>query len=82
MAKKKSRSRKPVVRKVATNCVFCKGGKEPNYKDYESLKKYLSDRSKIIGKDRSGVCSRHQRVLSKEIKRARHLGLLAYTPDF
>lgn len=80
MAKKK-KSRKPQVIKVPTNCVFCKTDTNPDYKQYNDLSKYLSDRGKIIGKDRSGVCSKHQRAVSTEIKRARHLGLLPFSPS-
>ncbi|MEJ2348090.1 MAG: 30S ribosomal protein S18 [Patescibacteria group bacterium] len=65
-------------KKKASNCPFCKSGKEPSYKDYESLKKFLTDRSKIIGEDRSGLCAKHQRRLSIAVKRARHLGLLPF----
>lgn len=81
MAPKKSSSRKPRrIIKVATDCEFCKLQKEPDYKDYKVLEKYLSDRAKIIGKRRSGICSKHQRRLSVAIKRARHLGILPLTP--
>lgn len=68
------------LKPVARNCPFCKGKKEPSYKEHLILGKYLSDRAKILGKDRTGVCSKHQRKISREIKRARHLGLLPYTP--
>ncbi len=78
---KKSKKRKPQIIKVPTNCVFCNDGTQPDYKNYKDLSKYLTDRGKIIGKDRSGVCSKHQRALSVEIKRARHLGLLPFTSN-
>jgi small subunit ribosomal protein S18 len=39
----------------------------------------VSDRSKILGKGRTGVCAKHQRILGREIKRARHLGMLQFT---
>lgn len=60
-------------------CFFCKEKKVPSYTDVASLKRYTNDRGKINPKQRSGVCSKHQRVLSKEIKHARHLGLLPFT---
>ncbi len=80
MAKKK-KQRKPQLIKVPTDCIFCKSGATPDYKNYTELGKYLSDRGKIIGKDRSGVCSKHQRAVSTAIKRARHLGLLPFSPS-
>jgi len=82
MAKKKDskKRRKIIVEAVARNCPFCKTNTEPDYKNHESLAKYISDRAKLVGKDRTGLCSKHQRRVSVAIKRARHLGLLPYTP--
>lgn len=77
----KRRSSRIKFKPVPTNCSFCKQGLEPNYKDYNNLEKFISDRAKIVGKARSGVCSKHQRALGGEIKRARHLGLLPFTPS-
>jgi len=68
---------KPIPR---GNCPWCKLKKEPSYKEFENLKKYLSDRARIANRSRTGVCSRHQRLMSREIKRARHLGLLPFAP--
>jgi len=42
---------------------------------------YIPERGKILPKRISGVCSKHQRMLSKAIKRARHIALLPYTTD-
>lgn len=83
MAKKdsKRKKRRILFEKVPRNCVFCKEVVSPDYKDYSSLSKFLTDRAKIVGKDRSGVCSKHQRRLTVSIKRARHLGLLPFTPS-
>jgi len=79
MAKRK-KPKKVLKIKVPTNCEFCKADTVPDYKEYRKLFSFLSDRAKIVGKDRSGVCSKHQRLLSREIKRARHLGLLPFSP--
>jgi small subunit ribosomal protein S18 len=59
-------------------CYFCEKGKEPSYKEYEELAKFLSERGKIIGRRQTGVCAKHQRILAREIKRARQLALLPY----
>lgn len=68
-----------VVKKASKKtCPFCEAKKEPNYKDYEELRKFLSERGKIIGRRQTGVCAKHQRLLAREIKRARQLGLLPY----
>jgi len=74
--KKKLLPRK--LKPVARNCIFCQKKSSPDYKEVELLKNFITERSKIIGKDRSGICSRHQRGLAKEIKKARFLGLLPF----
>jgi small subunit ribosomal protein S18 len=80
MAPKKNRKNIRREVPVPVDCIFCKTKTEPDYKNYEDLFNFLSDRAKIIGKKRSGICSKHQRRLANEIKRARHLGLLPFTP--
>ena len=81
MAKKKSKARQTRrVIKMSEVCFYCENKKIPDYKEYKDLAKFLSDRAKIIGMRRSGICSTHQRKLSVAIKRARHLGLLPYSP--
>jgi len=62
-------------------CFFCTKGCIPDYKEYKILKDYLSDRAKILGRNKTGICASHQRKLSYAIKRARYLGLLPYTPQ-
>ncbi|MBI2028002.1 MAG: 30S ribosomal protein S18 [Candidatus Levybacteria bacterium] len=61
-----------------TNCFFCKYKVEPSFKDIENLEKFITPRKKILGRDKSGVCARHQRKLTKQVKYARYLGLLPY----
>jgi len=82
MAKKKDNKKRRMLKEepVPRNCPFDKNGTEPDYKDVATLEKYMSDRAKVLGKDRTGICSKHQRRLSLAIKRARHLGLLPFTP--
>lgn len=78
----KSKKRKKVRRfKTPEKCPFCTEKKDPNYKDYKSLGKFLSDRSKIYGSVRTGTCAKHQRMLTRAVKRARHLGLLRFSPE-
>lgn len=61
-------------------CMFCQSKTIPLYTDVATLKRFISDRAKIVSRLRSGVCSKHQRKLSKQIKYARHLSLLPFTP--
>ena len=80
MAKKKDnkKRRKIVFVAVKRDCPFCKANTTPDYKDTGTLQKYMSDRAKLLGKDHTGLCAKHQRHLSIAIKRARHLALLAF----
>jgi len=61
-------------------CYFCqKNIKEIDFKNTELLTRFVSGLGKIKAKKRSGVCSKHQRLLATAVKRARHLGLLSIT---
>lgn len=66
------------LRPVPTNCPFCKEGNNPYFKEYEVLGRYLTERGKILGKARTGLCSNHTRKLGRSIKHARYLGLLPF----
>jgi small subunit ribosomal protein S18 len=62
-------------------CYFCLNRIDDiDYKDVVTLRRFVSDRGKIEPRHRTGTCSRHQRLLSLAIKRARYLALLPYTP--
>lgn len=61
-------------------CPFCHNRTLPAYTDVATIRRFLSDRAKIVSRLRSGVCSKHQRTLSKQIKYARHLNMLPFTP--
>ena len=52
-----------------------------DYKDVEKLKKYVTERGKILPKRITGTCAVHQREVTKAIKRARIVALLPYTAD-
>lgn len=62
-------------------CFFCQSGKTPNYTDMAVLKRYTTDRAKIVARAKSNVCSRHQRAVAKQVKHARHLALLPFIPQ-
>ena len=61
-------------------CLFCKEKSSPSYTDTQNLRKFLSDRGKILPRAKTGSCSKHQRRITHEIKYARHLSLLPFTP--
>jgi small subunit ribosomal protein S18 len=58
--------------------IFCPDGKCFDYKDIDTLKRYVTESGKIKPRRQTGNCSRCQRQLAREVKRARHLGLLPY----
>lgn len=63
-------------------CAFCADGvDEIDYKDTVRLKKFVSERAKILPRRISGTCAKHQRQLTVAIKRARHMSLLPYISD-
>lgn len=63
-------------------CAFCVDKIEHiDYKDVPRLRRYLSDRAKIIPRRVTGTCARHQRQLTVAVKRARHLAFLPYVGD-
>ncbi len=63
-------------------CSFC-ADKSTNidYKDINKLKKYITERGKILPRRISGNCSKHQRELTIAIKRARQVALLPYSAE-
>ena len=68
--------RKAPRRKV---CAFClEKATEIDYKDIAKLKKYVTEKGKILPRRMTGVCSKHQRLLSTAIKRARLIALLPF----
>ncbi|MBE6786105.1 MAG: 30S ribosomal protein S18 [Clostridia bacterium] len=63
-------------------CAFCVDKvEEIDYKDVQKLRKFTSDRAKILPRRVTGTCARHQRELTTAIKRARQVALMAYTAD-
>ena len=63
-------------------CAFCVEKSEGiDYKDVQKLRKFTSERAKILPRRVTGTCARHQRELTTAIKRARQVALMAYTAD-
>ncbi|WP_017872513.1 MULTISPECIES: 30S ribosomal protein S18 [Candidatus Caldatribacterium] len=71
-------ARKRFFRKKKKVCIFCLGKAHIDYKDVETLQRFLSERGKIIPRRISGNCAKHQRRLAQAIKRAREMALLPY----
>lgn len=76
--KKQTRQRKAKKRV----CAFCMDKSEHiDYKDIGRLKRYITERGKILPRRISGNCAKHQRELTIAIKRARNIALLPFTTE-
>ncbi len=63
-------------------CTFCADKIDHiDYKDIPRLRKFVSERGKILPKRMTGTCAQHQRALTIAIKRARHIALLPFTGE-
>ena len=58
-------------------CQMC-AGKSVDYKDVEIVKKYVNEKGKILPRRVTGACALHQRHISMQVKRARHMALIAF----
>lgn len=77
--KESAADKKQIRPRGRKSCFFDANKLEPSFTDTAVLKKFLTERGKIVPAAKSGVCAKHQRELSKVIKQARSLGLLTYT---
>ena len=63
-------------------CAFCADkNKTIDYKDINTLKKYVSERGKILPRRVTGCCAKHQRAVTEEIKKSRQVALLPYSAE-
>ena len=73
--KSKNRKRRKVCQFCVDKCTYI------DYKDTAKLRRFLSERSKILPRRTTGTCAMHQRELTEAIKRARQIALLPYVTD-
>ena len=72
---KKMMSRKKV-------CIFCTDKvDEVDYKDVAKLRKFITEKGKIVPRRMSGTCAKHQRIVTEAVKRAREMALLPYVAE-
>ena len=75
-------NRRNNMRRRKKVCYFTKNNIETiDYKDVELLKKFISERGKILPRRVTGTSAKYQRMLTTAIKRARHMALLPYVLD-
>ena len=76
------RAPRPMVRRRKKVCIFCADKVEfIDDKDSAKLRKFISERGKILPRRISGTCAKHQRDVNTAIKRARQVALLPYICD-
>ncbi|MBR0410722.1 MAG: 30S ribosomal protein S18 [Eubacterium sp.] len=86
MAYNKERGDSPMRRRGGRRrrkvCIFCADQNSViDYKDVNKLKRYVSERGKILPRRITGNCAKHQRALTVAVKRARHVALMPYTVE-
>jgi small subunit ribosomal protein S18 len=62
-------------------CKFCTQKLKIDYKDADTLRRFITDRGKILPRRITGTCAKHQRALALAIKRARSIALLPFVAD-
>ena len=70
------------IRRRKKVCAFCAdANKALDYKDVAMLRKFISERGKILPRRITGNCAKHHRALTVAVKRARHIALLPYSVE-
>ncbi|MEE8885470.1 MAG: 30S ribosomal protein S18 [Eubacteriales bacterium] len=80
-ARSEAPRRRPQQRRRRKVCVFCGKDAVIDYKDTATLRKYISERGKILPRRVTANCAKHQKQMTTAIKRARHLAMLPYVED-
>ncbi|MCL2499050.1 MAG: 30S ribosomal protein S18 [Defluviitaleaceae bacterium] len=75
MQKRRGRRKKRVCQYCADKITVI------DYKDIGKLRKFTSERGKILPRRVSGNCAKHQRAMTQGVKRARHMALMVYTAE-
>lgn len=83
VAERNEKAEGRVARKMRKKvCNFCSDRvSNIDYKDVMKLRRFMSERAKILPRRVTGTCAKHQRELTTAIKRARYLALMPYTSD-
>ena len=77
-----TQNKKPFKQQKKKVCNFCvEKIQKIDYKDAQKLRRYITEKGKIVPRRQSGVCAKHQRELANAIKRARFMALIPYVGD-
>lgn len=79
MIKKETTTKRRTAPVKPAACFFTQTGTTPDYKEVLVLRRFISDRDKILPQKITGLTSKNQRMLANEIKKARFMGLIPYT---
>jgi len=67
------------IQNISKNCLLCEGKiSYVDYKDTQFLRRFMSPHAKILGRKRTGSCQKHQKLVTRALKRARHMALLPF----
>lgn len=65
--------------RISTVCIMCSENlAEATFRDVDFMRRFLSGQHKILPRKKTGTCSTHQRLIAREIKRGRELGVFGY----
>lgn len=69
----------PIPSNIKKPCLFCTEKiSYVDYKDTQFMRRFMSPHAKILASKKTGTCSKHQRMVSQALKRARHMALLPF----
>ena len=74
----RKQNRKRIIRPISNTCGYCDNNTNPDYKEVSALKTYVTNRGKLLGRPRTGLCQKHPRQLTIAVKRARHLAKIPF----
>lgn len=68
-------------RRTRRVCFFTQNNVEPDYKDVDTIRRYITERGKIVPRRLTGTNAKNQRLLALAVKRARHLALIPFVAE-
>jgi small subunit ribosomal protein S18 len=67
--------------RLKRTCFYCEHKIEPDFKNYKILRKFVTERGKILPRRITSTCGKHQRRVAMAVKRARHMALLPFVAE-
>ena len=79
--REKKKEFKQFRRRRRRPCVFCVEKQVLDYKDVDFVRRFMTERGKIAPRRSSGCCAKHQRMVAREVKKARQVGFVPFTVE-